>query len=351
MSTVAHGVAMPSLVRWGVSADADLVYRALASFGAREAGVIAVELGLSASRTRQALDELTAIGAAAPRAAVWRAAPPAQVVEQVRARRIRAQAAVDPVARYVQVLRDAGIGEAASVRPDLRVRILGGVDATRRRLAALADAAAHEHLSIHPETVHSGAATAAAAQADEPLLDRGVRVATVCLPPADGDAYSQRMLDSGMAARFASSLPLKLILVDRRHAILPLDPLDRSKGAIEVADPAAVEVLASVFRREWASGRDPERGAVAPIVLSGREEDLIRLLAAGQTDEVAARRLKVSPRTVTTLVRALMDRLGVENRFQLGLALGARATELPGLLPPDRQRGTAGIPAQRRGSA
>jgi hypothetical protein len=40
---------------------------------------------------------------------------------------------------------------------------------------------------------------------------------------------------------------------------------------------------------------------------------------------------------VTTILRGLMDRFGADNRFQLGLALGAlRAIELPGQ-PPTRQ--------------
>jgi DNA-binding NarL/FixJ family response regulator len=37
----------------------------------------------------------------------------------------------------------------------------------------------------------------------------------------------------------------------------------------------------------------------------------------------AAAELRISARTVTNIMRNLMDRLGVDNRFQLGLALGA----------------------------
>jgi DNA-binding CsgD family transcriptional regulator len=58
------------------------------------------------------------------------------------------------------------------------------------------------------------------------------------------------------------------------------------------------------------------------ILLSGRERELISLLAQGHTDVSAAERLNISSRSVTNILRSLMDRLGVENRFQLGLALG-----------------------------
>ena len=58
------------------------------------------------------------------------------------------------------------------------------------------------------------------------------------------------------------------------------------------------------------------------ITLTGRERELISLLAEGHTDVSAAEHLEISPRSVTNILRSLMDRLGVENRFQLGLALG-----------------------------
>ena len=58
------------------------------------------------------------------------------------------------------------------------------------------------------------------------------------------------------------------------------------------------------------------------ITLTPRERELIALLAEGHTDLTAAEHLAISPRSVTNILRSLMDRLGVENRFQLGLALG-----------------------------
>jgi LuxR family transcriptional regulator of spore coat protein len=58
------------------------------------------------------------------------------------------------------------------------------------------------------------------------------------------------------------------------------------------------------------------------ITLSERERELIALLAEGHTDVSAAEHLSISARSVTNILRSLMDRLGVENRFQLGLALG-----------------------------
>ena len=70
------------------------------------------------------------------------------------------------------------------------------------------------------------------------------------------------------------------------------------------------------------------------ITLVERERELIALLAEGHTDVTAAERLGISPRSVTNILRSLMDRVGVDNRFQLGLALGClRTAQTPGGRP------------------
>ncbi|WP_255945423.1 LuxR C-terminal-related transcriptional regulator [Streptomyces odontomachi] len=58
------------------------------------------------------------------------------------------------------------------------------------------------------------------------------------------------------------------------------------------------------------------------LTLDERQLKLLSLLLAGSTDVSAAHRLGVSRRTVTNMLRSLMNQLGVNNRFQLGVALG-----------------------------
>jgi DNA-binding NarL/FixJ family response regulator len=71
-------------------------------------------------------------------------------------------------------------------------------------------------------------------------------------------------------------------------------------------------------------------------VLTLRERAIVDLLAEGCIDAVVAHRLGISQRTIAYTLRTLMDRLGVENRFQLGLTLGTMraVTRLPAAPEP-----------------
>ena len=81
------------------------------------------------------------------------------------------------------------------------------------------------------------------------------------------------------------------------------------------------------------------------LSLTPRERALIGLLVTGHTDAMAARELHISERSVTSIMRSLVDRVGVSNRFQLGVALGTLriAPAPPGLAA--RQSTVDSIPA------
>lgn len=125
------------------------------------------------------------------------------------------------------------------------------------------------------------------------------------------------------------------MIFDRQVALVPSDPLDLEMGYVEVADADVVRSLSAKFDRLWADGVDPRKQGVPPIELSNREQATVRLLAMGYTDQSAALELRLSVRTVAYTIRHLMDRLGVENRFQLALLLGAAgAAPLPPVTAP-----------------
>jgi DNA-binding CsgD family transcriptional regulator len=325
--------AVPSLVRWGVSPDADLVYRTLVAFGPRTTARAALELGMPAARVMQALDELVAYGAVTPtggRAGSRRWQPTAvrQVLALIRRRRTFLPHRLE---HWRHQLAAAGLapfeidGDTVRRWPNRTV--------ARTRIAELVRSERHEHLAINTEEVISAEAAAVASPLDRDLLARGLRVRTLGLPASDGDRWCAHAMDLaalGGEHRESDELPMKLMLFDRRVALFAADPTNFEAGAIELDDPTAVERLTVMFHRLWAGARDPRRKGIPPIVLTPREKAIVGLLADGHTEESVAAQLELSRRTVLYTLRGLMDRLGVENRFQLALVLGAAgATPLP----------------------
>ncbi|GGK91164.1 helix-turn-helix domain-containing protein [Mangrovihabitans endophyticus] len=333
--TLPHATATPSLARWGLSVDADLVYRTMATFGARSAPQLSAELGLPPRRVHAALAELHEAGAAArrpdrpsPRRPVWASRPCDDVVARLRERRMQIadrEAQASAHRRTLALVADGGHPAGSSVRH------LPSRAATRARLADLVAVERHEHLAMNTEQAFDAESTRAAAPLDRVLAARGVRIRVIGLPPADRDLHvDPQMLDVPRCAyREADEVPLKLLVIDRRIALFPADPRDLERGYLEVSQPTMVRSLVALFDRHWASAADPREHGMPHILLSDRERELIALLAQGHTDVTAAEHLRISSRSVTNIMRGLMDRVGVENRFQLGLALGAAGAAGP----------------------
>jgi DNA-binding CsgD family transcriptional regulator/biotin operon repressor len=348
--TLPAGAAVPSLVRWGLSVDADLVFRTLTTFGPRSQHVLASELGLSRQRTADAVAELGAAGAAinvtdggsSRPGPVWKVRPPAEVIAGLRARRMRL---VDPARQAVAhrglvhtlTERLDGIGvavTASSIGGTLSdtLRYLPSRELARNRLAELNAAQRYDRLVINTEQSFDAEAQRAGVPGIQPLVDRNIQMRVLEVPPADGDMYQpgeEYVNQTTFQVREALVVPLKLFVLDHRVALFPMDPLDPDRGYLEVSQPGVVDSLVAVFERHWSTATDPLRYGVPQIVLSEREQALIALLGAGHTDVSAAGQLRISARTVTNVMRALMDRVGVDNRFQLGLTLGTLRAAAP----------------------
>lgn len=128
---------------------------------------------------------------------------------------------------------------------------------------------------------------------------------------------------AGERARIAPSLPSKLAIADRRMAIVSTSlDLDRPVALVTEAAPL-VELLCDYFEATW------ERSVAVPAddrldlgaTGGGPSEDDLALLAmldVGAKDEIIARELGMSPRTLRRRSAELLQRLGADNRFQAG---------------------------------
>lgn len=83
----------------------------------------------------------------------------------------------------------------------------------------------------------------------------------------------------------------------------------------------AEELQADNVGLEFLTGEPPRQDEHG---LSAQEQQLLKLLASGLTDEAAGKRLGVSLRTVRRHMAALMERLNATSRFEAGLKAAQR---------------------------
>jgi DNA-binding CsgD family transcriptional regulator len=153
------------------------------------------------------------------------------------------------------------------------------------------------------------------------LVARGVRFRNVysraVLEDIPGAAEMLRSsIASGWDCRVYPRLPMKMIVVDRRAALLPLGPTGM-EGALVVRAPVIVAAVREYFELVW------NRAVPAPGNRSKgppEQDQVLRLVLTGMTDGAIARHLDISERTVRRHVGALQERLGATNRVTLAVA-------------------------------
>ncbi|MCX5383351.1 helix-turn-helix transcriptional regulator [Streptomyces sp. NBC_00083] len=137
-------------------------------------------------------------------------------------------------------------------------------------------------------------------------------------------AYLMDAARRGREARTAEFLPIRMILFDDDLAVLPINPADSSEGALAVHGRALMATLHAFYDHCWHNAtlpRRPQEGRASRPALDSQELIVVRLLADGVKDEVIARHLGVSSRTLSRLISGLLERLGVQTRFQAALRI------------------------------
>lgn len=166
-------------------------------------------------------------------------------------------------------------------------------------------------------------------------LERGVS----CRSLVDSDllnmpGWLEHMRDNvahGEECRIASSLPFKLIVADRRIAIIPLD-LDRPDGPVLlVRSSSLLEALCEVFDLLWRNAT-PFPSSDAEQAGAGRRQcaSLLSLLTSGLNDKAIELELDMSHRTLARRISELMKELGASTRCQLGWLAAQRSADPPG---------------------
>ncbi|MFC4336341.1 helix-turn-helix transcriptional regulator [Salininema proteolyticum] len=160
-------------------------------------------------------------------------------------------------------------------------------------------------------------------------LSRGAAVQVVyessVLSLPDRVAGMEARAGLGEESRIRDRLPFHLFLVDSDEAAIPLGRPGRSFDSVLLVHSSVLtEALSDLFAALWELSVPAFSADRSAVELSVEERELLRFLAAGIKDEAIARRLHVSPRTVSRRVNALLERMGGTNRFQAGLLAAKR---------------------------
>lgn len=321
-----------ALAGLGVGRAEERVYRTLLRHGpATIAQLVSRHADLSASQVRRLIPRLGELGLVSRL--------PGQPVRLVPA---RPDAAVEALASRrmeelnrsrmaaTALLEEASFG--ADSRPQELLEIVTGREAVAQRFVHLHDIAQDELrvLILPPYALDPGEPH----PQESVALDRGVRIRGIYdpqalqLPALLADVARNTAL--GEEARIGD-VPLKLVVADRRSAMLPLTSgpgvVD---NALVIHASALLDALVSLFEVLWrAAVPFPTSNGQVPGGADVRENQVLALLAAGVTDESIARQLGVSARTVQRHIRAICDDLGAVTRFQAGLKVGRSRRTVP----------------------
>jgi sugar-specific transcriptional regulator TrmB/DNA-binding CsgD family transcriptional regulator len=319
----------------GLHATSERVYRAMLDrpeSGVTELGDV---LGVTETDVRQALDqlfELSLVRAAADRPDVLHAISPKVGLQQALARQQadlarRQQQVVECQSAVMRLIEDFDANRQDTT--GTAVRAFAGPDAVRDKLDQLGREAREEILTFMPGGAQPPAAMVHAQRNDLMLLRRGVRLRVIGLDSIRNDPATLRhvqfLTDNGGEFRSSPTLPVRMVLADRRVALMPIEPDNSRRGVLEVTGSSIVTPLVALFEQCWREAtpfgatRDPDREG-----LTKPERALLCLLAQGLTDETAATRLGVSQRTARRMMSGLMERLAARSRFEAGLKAAQR---------------------------
>ncbi|MGW7528793.1 helix-turn-helix transcriptional regulator [Streptomyces sp. NPDC054783] len=324
-----------SLAGLGLGRAAEAVYRAAVRGPRRHIDELVEETGLSTSDVRAGLAELTALSLITPSGeepgAVVVVKPGLALGELIskgqkdifeRQRKL-AECRVAMSDIVAEFERERGGADGGTIE------YLRGVDSVRVFLEEMSKQTETEVLALVPKAALTPEGMSASRTLDAKMIERGVAIRTVYLDSVRNHTATRRyaawLNECGGEVRTHPVLPMRVILVDRTIAVLPIDPQDSAKGAVVLREHSVVAALSALFARIWEAAR-PLGTAELPDEqgLNPQERELLRLLAQGMTDEAASKQLALSVRSVRRLMSDIMDRLDARSRFEAGLRAAER---------------------------
>lgn len=315
----------------GLGPSEEAVYRILLSEPDISAPEVADRTGMPLARVRDDLARVVALRLAhrsEGRPARFRAAPPDIAITALVNER---QAALDKARLEVPELLAEYHEATATTLPGNLIEVLNGPRVGYRRFQELL-AATSEELLTFDRVSDDASAGAVEVEAEAPMLGRGVACRAIyehaALEVPGRLPHLRRLADLGEQARVTPRLPLKMLICDRRRAMLPLTSGgDESTESVVLIGPSALlDGLLEIFEGYWQRGTPLWAPSRRPGLtgLTDEEYEVLQLLSTGLKDEAIARQLGISMRTARRRISSLMATLGVGSRFQAGMEAARR---------------------------
>jgi len=321
-TSVTTGVTAKTLRPLGVTRVAELVYRMLLRGSGETLGELAGTGGITVTQARRALRDLESAGLVSRRAT-----RPVRYVPSAPGTAI--QALILRRERELEGSRLLASELAAEFRESARgdvttqvVEVIADREVIIQRFVQLL-AAARAEVLMFDKPPYVG-------PTDNPFetetLRRGVSWRAIYSPEGlwpDRMEQIRRWEHNGEEARVHPDVPVKLAIADRSRALMPLTTggYGAKDMAILIHPCALLDTVLLLFDSFWQRAVPLSAAKSRPGDEESREEDLLRMLAAGFTDGAIARQLGVSTRTVGRQLAEVMRDKGVSTRFQLGLLL------------------------------
>lgn len=304
----------------GIAALEESVLRCLPSTEPRTVAEIADDVRASPDAVRKALRRLVDLGLATRQGTAYTAIDPSGPLKGLlRERR-------DELNRVRQEIEDLSVsfhdrtahGSAAHL-----VEIVEGRAAINARVEGALRRADEEVLAFDtpPYVVQAYGDT----PAEVALLGRGVRCRAVyaseVLDVPERAERIRALVGLGEQARVAPSVPLKMIVIDRREVVLPLSVRGTraQDSAMVVHKSGLCDAMAALFDAVWSQAIPlftPPQTLEAD--LDAVDHAILELPNAGMKDDMIGRQLGISGRTIRRRVSELAERLGAASRFQIG---------------------------------
>lgn len=316
---------------FGIGADEERAYRTLLAMGIATAEGFARKMALPLRKAQRLLDVIEAKGLTTHSPEKPRRYIPASPDIAIQALAHQHQRAVQRAKGMIDELQlHAVAGRKEAKQQELPIELITTPDVGRLVYQQIYESAEHEILGlVRPPLLYSVLSSPPDSSAQRAVHARGVRHRSI----SDAEMLSipgfpERLradIEAGEEARLMTSVPFKMVLIDRRIALMFLHPDQANSPSVVVRYSALLDALHTLFEILWeraapvsfARSGELQKG-IAESRLSKEDEELVWMMAIGMNDKTIAHKLQVSVRTLERYVAELMRNLDARTRFQAG---------------------------------